>query len=239
MTTMTHGSISYGKRRIDFNILFVDRRTLEIGVFPDASVVVKAPLHTPYEEIRKRVSRRARWICRQISYFNQFIPRTPPRQYLSGETHLYLGRRYRLKVQPGNENEVKLQRGYLFVFSKKDSKKAETVKSLLDKWYADKARARLHESFERCWEIFSYNTDKKPSVSIRRMKTRWGSLSENGVLTLNIDLIRAPQECIDYVITHELCHLRHHDHSPAFFKLLDKVMPDWEQRKHKLELSLI
>lgn len=236
---MQYGSVTYGKNRIDFNILFVDRKTLEIGVLPDLSVIVKAPLSTPYEEIRKRVSRRARWICRQINYFSQFVPRTPPRQYLSGETYLYLGRRYRLKVQSGNEDTVKLQRGYLFVDVNSKKAKPEKVRELLDQWYSDRARIKLHESFERCWENFAGKNDKKPSVSIRRMKTRWGSLSKNGILTLNVDLIRAPQECIDYVITHEFCHLRYHDHSLAFYKLLDKVMPDWEKRKHKLELSLI
>lgn len=236
---MPRTSVTYGKRRIDFNILFVDRKTLEIGVLPDTSVVVKAPLDTPYEEIRKRVTRRARWICRQISYFSQFTPSTPPRRYLSGETHLYLGRRYRLKVLHGNEDKVKLQRGHLFVTISKNTGKPVAAKDLLDQWYAVKARIKLHESFERCWEAFAHNDDKKPSLGIRRMKTRWGSLSRNGVLTLNLELIRTPRECIDYVITHELCHLRYHDHSPAFFKLLDKVMPDWERRKHKLELSLI
>ena len=70
------------------------------------------------------------------------------------------------------------------------------------------------------------------------MRKRWGSLSANGMLTLNADLIRAPRECIDYVITHELSHLRYKNHGPEFYRFLDKVMPDWEKRKHKLEVTL-
>jgi hypothetical protein len=71
------------------------------------------------------------------------------------------------------------------------------------------------------------------------MKTRWGSLAKSGALTLNTDLVRAPLECIEYVITHELCHLKHHDHSSGFYKLLEKVMPDWEKRKRRLEMALV
>jgi hypothetical protein len=71
------------------------------------------------------------------------------------------------------------------------------------------------------------------------MKKRWGSLSHNGLLTLNTDLIRAPKACIDYVITHELCHLKHHNHGPNFYRLLEKMMPDWERRKTQLELSMV
>jgi len=77
-----------------------------------------------------------------------------------------------------------------------------------------------------------------PKLSIRRMKTRWGSLSPKGTLTLNVALIRAPRECIEYVITHELCHMKHPRHDGAFYKLLERHMPDWERRKHKLEMAL-
>ena len=105
-------------------------------------------------------------------------------------------------------------------------------------WYLDKARIKFSETFERCWPTFEKLGHAPPSIHIRRMKKRWGSLSRNGLLTLNPDLIRAPNECIDYVITHELCHLHCHDHGSEFYVLLERVMPDWEKRKHKLELAL-
>ena len=75
-------------------------------------------------------------------------------------------------------------------------------------------------------------------MQIRRMKTRWGSLSPNSILTLNMDLIRAPKECVDYVIIHELCHLQYPNHGPGFYKLMESVMPDWGRRKHKLDFSV-
>jgi len=235
--TVSNGSVIYGKQNIPFEVIYVERKTMEISVMPDASVVIKAPLETSHEEIEKRVKKRARWICKQINYFRQFEPRTPPRQYLSGETHLYLGKQYRLKIITASCNSVKLQRGYIIIGVTKN--KPEVIKKLLKQWYSDKAHIKFDESFNRCWDTFGNYSGKKPDIYIRQMKSRWGSLSKKGTLTLNVDLVRAPVECVEYVITHELCHLKHNDHSRRFYELLEKVMPDWENRKHKLELSLV
>lgn len=90
-----------------------------------------------------------------------------------------------------------------------------------------------------CWPNFQCLELERPCLHIRKLKTRWGSLSPRGILTLNVDLIRAPGECIDYVIAHELCHLKHRDHGADFYRLLERMMPDWERRKLKLELALV
>lgn len=232
------GEITYGSILIQFQVIHMARKTLEIAVHPDSAVVIKAPVETRFEDIQTQVTKRAGWIKRQIEYFRQFEPRTPPRQYLGGETHLYLGRQYRLKISSGERDEVKLMRGY-FQIEVKGSVSPDKVKCLLDAWYAEKATDRFRESFERCWPSFEKLSIKRPRLQIRRMKKRWGSLSKNGTLTLNADLIRAPKGCIDYVVVHELCHLQCHDHSPAFYRLLDMMMPDWKKRKHKLEMALV
>jgi predicted metal-dependent hydrolase len=133
---------------------------------------------------------------------------------------------------------VKLFRGHFHV-GIPESAGPDKVKELLDRWYAQKAAEKFTESLDRCWHGFAKNSVTKPRLQVRRMKKRWGSLSKGGMLTINTDLIRAPRECIDYVITHELCHVLFHDHSPAFYELLEKIMPGWERRKHKLELALV
>ncbi|MDD2310529.1 MAG: SprT family zinc-dependent metalloprotease [Desulfuromonadaceae bacterium] len=230
--------VHYGKEKVQFRVLYSARKTLGIEVYPDSNVVVKAPLGTDPAEVRKRVVKRARWILRQQHYFHQFDPRTPSRQFVGGETHLYLGRQFRLAISAGNQDTVKLSRGY-FTVEVKSVVSPDKVKILLDGWYAAKAAARFEESFGRCWSYFDKLGLLKPRLQIRRMQKRWGSLSSSGTLTLNTDLVRAPKECIDYVITHELCHLQCHDHSSHFYRLLEKVMPDWEKRKHKLELTLV
>ncbi len=105
-------------------------------------------------------------------------------------------------------------------------------------WYREKAKITFSAIYENAWRNFPITGLSKPSVNIRKLKTRWGSLSKAGTLTLNIDLIKVPKDCIEYVIVHELCHLMHHDHSSAFYGLLERVMPEWERRKRKLEMSL-
>lgn len=236
--SLSHGTLAYAQETIDFNVLYVDRKTMEIAVHPDSMVVIKAPVGTDFAEVQKRVVRRAGWIKRQLDYFRQFEPRTPGRRYVGGETHLYLGGQYRLKINSGEVDSVKLVRGHFHIVAKGNAT-PDKVRSLLERWYADKAGERFKESFDRNWPCFEKLSLVAPRLQIRRMRKRWGSLSTGGILTLNTDLIRAPRECIDYVITHELCHLQCHDHSPGFYRLLEKMMPDWEKRKHKLELALV
>lgn len=211
---------------------------MEIAVHPDGRVVVKAPESATGDEIRERVYRRARWIRKQIGYFEQFHPRTPRRRYVSGETHLYLGRQYRLKVSAGEEAGIKLIRGFIYLTCR-GRPNPNKVQLLLDEWYLERARTKYAESLGRCFPDFQRMGYAQPTVHIRRMKTRWGSLSSKGTLTLNRELIRAPRDCIDYVVTHELCHLKYQDHSSAFYRLLEQVMPDWKRRKHRLELALV
>lgn len=235
---LSSGTVNYGKEQIRFSVLYSARKTLGIEVHPDCNVLVKAPVGTDPTEIQKRVFKRVRWILRQQHYFRQFDPKTPGRQYIGGETHFYLGRQFRLKIIKGSQDSVKLIRGYLEV-ELKSPIGSDRIKYLLDRWYAEKAATRFKENFDRCWPYFEKLNLTKPRLQIRCMRKRWGSLSKNGILTLNTDLIRAPVACIEYVITHELCHIQFHNHSSDFYRLLEKVMPDWEKRKHKLELALI
>lgn len=231
-------TITYGKDTIVFDVIHVARKTLAIEVLPDSSVVIKAPIESSIDDIRRKVAKRARWIIKQQQFFRQFEPRTPGRQFVGGETHLYLGRQFRIRVSAGSKNMVKLSRGY-FQIELQQQSDSDAIRNCLLHWYAEKAKGKFIEVFERCWPTFEKLGHAQPRIQIRIMKKRWGSLSHNGLLTINTDLIRAPKECIDYVITHELCHLQYHDHSPDFYRLLERVMPDWEKRKHKLELALV
>lgn len=230
-------AVVYGGGEIPFRLAFSKRKSLEISVHPDKSVFVKAPEGTDREAIEAKVKKRARWIKRQIRYFDQFDPRTPSRKYVSGESHLYLGKKYRLKIEVGADNGVALKAGFFWVTSANG--KTEHVESLLDDWYREKADFHLKKVFSDCWEKFKHSDAVKPTIKIMQLKKRWGSLSKSGTLTLNRDLIKAPKECIEYVIIHELCHLNHHNHGPEFYRLLERSLPDWVKRKHKLEMTMI
>ena len=230
-------SLVYGQKTIDYSLFYTERKTMEIAVHPDSSVIVKAPMDSDISLIEKKLHKRARWIFRQLNYYRQFTPKTPDRCYVNGETHLYLGKQYRLKITQGKENSVKLSRGFFRVTCREEPT-PERAKKLLRNWYLQKANIQFNESLNRCWPKFHSFISTKPAISIKRMQRRWGSLSDKGTVTLNTDLVKAPRECIDYVVTHELCHLKYHDHSPEFYRLLDSVIPGWENVKHKLEVSM-
>ena len=230
-------TISYGKTEIDYELLMMNRKSLEIAVHPDKSVVVKAPETSTLEAIEEKIKKRARWIKRQIAYFNQFDPRTPDRKYVGGESHLYLGRKYRLKIETSDKDKVLLKNGYFCIEA--TSILPNHIEQLMGDWYRRRAKMYLSKIFDDCWEDFKKSDLNKPNLKLQKMDKRWGSLSGKGQLTLNVNLIQTPKECVEYVVIHELCHLIHHNHGAEFYKLLDRTLPDWMKRKHKLEMSLI
>jgi hypothetical protein len=233
-----HYSIEYGKLSISYSIVRRMRKTLEIAVEPDTTVSVASPMTASPESIAAKVRKRAAWILAQQRYFEQFKPRTPERHYLSGETHLYLGRQYRLKVVRAEESSVKLLRGYIVIQSCKPESNEET-QYLLENWYKTKARSKFLERIDACAQRFSRPTTVMPSgLIIRAMQKRWGSMSQGHRLMLNRRLIQAPVDTIDYVITHELCHIIEPSHNPRYFRTLERAMRDWEKRKERLERFL-
>lgn len=231
------GSIEYGGQTIRYLVQFLTtRRTLAIEVHPDLRILVRAPAGTPPTLIAERVRRRAAWISRQLGEFEQYRPRTPARQYLSGESHLYLGRQYRLKTQSGTGPRVALAAGRLIV-TVPGTPQPERVRTILRRWYLDRANEVFGATIDRC--LPRVRGADRPRLIVRDMRSRWGSLSRNGAMTLNANLVRAPRPCIEYVVTHELCHLRHRDHDARFYRLLSQVMPDWQRRKERLEGALL
>jgi len=224
----------YGDKSYDYSVEFLisRKKTISIQVLPDASVEVLAPIHTEPEKIIATIRKRARWVARHVDRINQQQAEVLPREYISGETHFYLGRRYVLKVIQSDVEQVKLSRGHFMVQCKAVNK--SNVKSLLEGWYNKQA----HQVFERRLKIIADNIEwleKVPSMTLRLMKKQWGSCSPLGRISLNWNLVKAPVECIDYVITHELCHLREHNHSKKFYTLIDGHYPDWKPVKGRLD----
>jgi predicted metal-dependent hydrolase len=229
--------LEYGTETIRYQVQWVStRRTLGIEVHPDRRVVVRAPSGCAEEVIAQRVQKRAGWISRQLSEFQRYNPRTPQRQYLGGETHLYLGRQYRLAFVAREPAVVRMSRGQL-VIAIPGKPDPERVKAMLQRWYLDHAKAVFREVLDEYLPRFEGH--EAPRLVIRTMRSRWGSLSPAGTMTLNANLIRAPRACIEYVVAHELCHLKYRNHDVRFFRMLGRVMPDWEKRKQRLETALL
>ena len=230
--------VRYGEHEIDVRLTRRDRKTLEIAVEPDASVSVAAPLDASLTQIENKVRRRAAWIRRQQRYFMQFLPRTPERQFVAGETFRYLGRHYRLKVVPHVQASVKMRGGYLVVQSHHPDN-TDMTRGLVERWYRQHAARQFSERLAINLERFSQPDAFRPcGLIIRQLDQRWGSMSRASRLVLNARLIEAPVDAIDYVITHELCHIAESHHGPKFISLLEQVLPDWRRRKEKLELAM-
>lgn len=233
------GLFRYGSESIAYEVHASPRRkTLGIEVHPDLRVIVRAPTDCDPGAIDMRVRRRAKWISHQLQHFRRFSPRTPPRRYVGGETHLYLGRQYLLKVVSDDRNSVKLGRGDLVV-AVSGKPNSDRVKVLLDSWYREHARSVFFSVLEHSFQYFRKRGHELPRVTVRAMHRRWGSLSPTRAMTLNSNLVRAPKSCIEYVIVHELCHLIHRLHGPSFYRLLTQLVPDWQKRKARLEEALL
>ena len=211
---------------------------MQISVLPDMTVEVVAPERATDSDILKRMNKRGPWICRQIKFFRQYHPRTPERRYLAGETHLYLGRRYRLKFFRALQTGIKLKGGHIEVHTHYPSRR-KFVRHQIEEWIKSRAHERFESRLAACLAKFPVRNRYQPlSLIVRQLKRRWGSMTKTGRLVLNRSLIQASVYEIDYVITHELCHREHHHHGPKFFELLDRMMPDWQSRKRSLERRL-
>lgn len=228
---MTTDSILYGSTRIEYSIDYVPRKTLGIRVEPDGSVFIKAPEDATLEDIREKVHRKAPWILRQRRYFESFGIPTTERQYISGESHLYLGRQNMLRIRESDCNAVHYQNNILEI----ECRNKKEAKKVLQQWYRERAEIKFSEYAKPIVEHFSVYGVKPESLSVRKMEKRWGYCTKDGYIYLNPRLICAPRGCIEYVITHELCHLVHRNHTKDFYALLSKEMPQWEKWKTKLE----
>lgn len=223
-------------RRYACNLVRRPRNSLQLEVLPDLSVRMIAPPMVTLERCADFLRRKKGWVASQQAFFGKFYPLTKARQYVPGETHLYLGRPLRLRVLRKGPEGVRVTRTHLEVCLGKGETAPRLVEAALWAWYRGEAAGVFEARLKGCLAKIGAKAGEGPSkLVIRRYKARWGGMSRKGVLSLNLDLIRAPMDCIDYVILHELCHLRHPRHDRGFWSLLARLVPDWQRRKDKLE----
>ncbi|WP_412972952.1 M48 family metallopeptidase [Glaciecola sp. MF2-115] len=243
--TTNTGVLLYGGKHIPYEII---RRTVStksnkvvIKVHPDQRVVATAPAHTSDESIDNAITKRARWVWNNIQEFAAQNEHVLPKRYVSGETQFYLGKRYVLKIlsdqdeQQGKAGQVKLTRGrFVVTLPTATNDRGASTKYLLEQWYIYRAKYIFRERLNYMLQKATW-VDGLPSFRVMTMKTQWGSCSTKGNLMLNPHLVKAPKECIDYVILHELCHIAEHNHSEKFWRLLTQVMPEWKGLKSRLD----
>jgi predicted metal-dependent hydrolase len=235
---MTLHHILYGTATIKYELIYTRRKTLGIAVHPDKRVTVRAPLGSSLADVEAVVHKKSRWIRKKQQEFEEYPPALPPRLYVSGETHLYLGQSYRLLVSEDKSEGVALANGRLFLQVRDKTDLARKSK-LLEKWYRQQAKIIFRERLEAVYPRAAHFGIPYPEMKIRKMKKRWGSCSTKGTILLNLRLIQTPKVSIDYVIIHELAHLKEHNHSRAYYNLLDRLMPDWREQRELLNRSQV
>jgi predicted metal-dependent hydrolase len=225
--------VRFGSAMIEYQLTEGARRDLAITVHPDLSVTVVAPRGRHPEQVDARVQARGAWIVRQQLRFRDLHPLPNRKRYVSGESHRYLGRQYRLRVTEGPMDSVRVERPFLLV-SVRDRTDLARVQQLVERWFRAKAEVAIAKYFEHFVKRHPQFRPLVHGVRIRRMERRWGSCSQSGTITLNPLLIHCPPACIEYVVAHELCHRRVMNHGRSFERLLSRTMPDWRSRKERL-----
>jgi predicted metal-dependent hydrolase len=228
--------VQYGNQSILFALEYSERQTLAIEVHPNQRVLVIAPQNATLPSIAARVGQRAAWITKQQRQFSRYAPPLPASECVSGKGYRYLGRQYRLKLSAGEVEQVRLWQGRLEVITAMPQDQ-QHVAGLIEQWYVDRAMKIFQERYQHCTQLVSpHGIEHNRGFELRVMSKRWGSCTPRGKIFLNPLLVSAPKDCIDYVIIHELCHVRIHNHSPRFYRLLETILPNWQMRRDYLNI---
>lgn len=222
-------SYEYGTQRIEFSVVFRNRKTLSIEVEAPNVITVIAPEGTDEVRILETVKTKSKWIIQRLFDIKEMEYRKRTKQYVNGEAFIYMGRNYSLQIVQDDKAtlpEAKLIRGRFYVYTY--SREEKVVGQALENWYKDKAREKIQERIK----YYQYYFDIKPTnIIIKDQQKRWGSCTSKKELLFNWKCIMAPSPVLDYIVVHEMCHLAHMNHSKEFWQLLKRVLPDYENRK--------
>lgn len=227
----------FGSFVYEYQLIKQDRKTLSLTVTPNLRIILKCPLETDFERIETFLQKKWFWLEKQLSYFKKYQRKIYKKEYISGEGYLYLGRQYKLIIKRGKENSVSLTKGQLVINTTKLVSDSRHTKKLIDNWFAEKTNKIFQDRFTYMLSKFEYKNI--PRLVVRDMKKRWGSFLKQDKIFLNSKLIHTSKDCIDYVIAHELCHMKYKNHDKKFYSLLEHKYPKWEKVKERLEMYLV
>ncbi len=206
------------------------RKTLSICVYRDNRVVVAVPGRLSKEEIVLFVEKKSEWVRKRLK-INREKEKKKARQFVTGEKFLLLGNEYTLVVQAGSPGRVFIENGSINVRLNPDPSPDGNrlkVRNYLAEWYVGLALQKIKERLP----LFAERVGASPHrVTIKAMKSRWGSCSTQGRISFTWNIIMAPEAVLDYLVVHELCHLVHHDHSAQYWKLVESIIPDHAERR--------
>lgn len=214
------------------------RKTVSIEVHRDQRVIVRAPHRMSEKEIRRLVVDKQSWIDHQKLKQSCLPQKARPPEYTEGSHHYFLGEEFRLSY--GSVNRIQISSNELIIPEKLIQRSADEsdlqikTEQILKEWYRHQATEWIGKQLDYWQEHICHWTRQVAGTKLRYMRRYWGSCNSRGWLTFNIHLIKIPASLIDYVITHELCHLREMNHSDAFYSLQSSLMPDWYQRRQQI-----
>lgn len=183
----------------------------------------------------KLIEDKADWVREKLALHQQAQPSTS-KEFVSGEAFAYLGRNYRLKVNTGEYAAIKLLNGRLVATFPTGNTYPYMLRNALLSWYERMAKQKLTEKSKR----YAAQTGVEPkSINIKDFKSRWGSCSSEGNIDFHWKIMMAPNRVVDYVVVHELCHLLEHNHSPKFWKHVERILPDYTKQKEWLKANQV
>jgi predicted metal-dependent hydrolase len=218
---------------IEFKVIFSGRRTLGISVLPDSSVIVRVPYRTSEKTINRLVQEKARWIIKHRDNYRSQDHSKLNRLYVNGEKFLFRGIENVLVIEKSIKPFVRFN-GSTIELGLEKTDDTQAIKKLLYKGYKDEALVILPMILNTMIKKFENKMFKPSGLVIRTMRRRWGSCSNKGKITLSTELIKLPDLYIEYVVIHELCHLRHHNHGSGYYNLLSELFPDWKSIRKEL-----
>ena len=233
---MKESILYYQDNQIKYTLVRKKVKNVNLRVRSDGTVVVSANRVVPLAFIEKLVIDKAPWILENLERIKQNNNYMPPNSFISGEILPFLDRRLILQVVPADGLEkIWLEGDILYLAVFKDSK-AEFRKQIINFWYKKQAEPIFLQALDRIFPLVVSYGINRPTITVRQMKTRWGSCSwQKGKISLNSELLKTSLACIDYVVLHELAHFRHQGHNSAFYSFLSEIMPDWQERRLTLK----
>lgn len=229
-TRTMEGFVKINGKELKYNFLRSVRKTVTARICKDGTVEVKAPLSFSVNDMTMFLQTHHRWIEKHYDKVMQ-SGKFDEKKFVSGETHFYLGNSYELKVVKSDVDSVSIKDKYLIV----NCKTEQSVEIVLMNWYRAMAVKKYNELIMPIIESFKKYNVAPRKVTIRDMRSRWGSCSRQGNISLNLQLIKLKEDCIRQVIVHEMCHLVYFDHQAGFYALMDKEFPEWKKIRSELK----
>jgi predicted metal-dependent hydrolase len=234
---MTAKTYTLQIQELSVQVVIKPIKNLHLGVYPPLGRVrVAAPLHLSEDAIRAAVLIRLPWIRKHQHHF-QRQDRITPRDYVSGESHYYLGRRYRLRIHPTTQaGRIELKHAhYIDLHCRADATQTSRA-GLMQDWHRKTLKARIPSLIAHYEPLLGVGV---ADWGVKTMKTRWGTCNIRAKrIWLGLELAQYPEACLEYVVVHEMAHLLERHHNDHFKSILDRVLPHWREIKAVLKEGL-